>query len=85
MFDLMVMAVKQQLLSCKSPREVLLVTLNHIDALREYATLPQAAALVEAALALFRQVSERKEWKGKRERKERKRQGRERRGKSKRE
>lgn len=52
----MVMAVKQQMLSCRSPLEVLLVTLNHLDALRGYATHPQTAALVEASLNLFRQV-----------------------------
>ncbi|XP_050726539.1 protein OSCP1-like [Eriocheir sinensis] len=56
LFDLMVMAVKQQMLSCRSPREVLLVTLNHLDALRGYATYPQAAAQVEASLNLFRQT-----------------------------
>ncbi|KAK8389925.1 hypothetical protein O3P69_012851 [Scylla paramamosain] len=56
LYDLMVMALKQQLLSCQCPREVLLMTLNHLDALREYATLPQAAAQVEAALTLFCQT-----------------------------
>ena len=36
LFDLMTMAVKYQLCLCSKPRDVLLVTLNHFDSIRNY-------------------------------------------------
>lgn len=35
LFDLMIMMVKYQLKSATGPREVILITLNHIDAMRD--------------------------------------------------
>uniref|UniRef100_A0A914VVS4 Protein OSCP1 n=1 Tax=Plectus sambesii TaxID=2011161 RepID=A0A914VVS4_9BILA len=35
LYDLMTMAVKYQLQSCASPREMLLITLNHLDGVRK--------------------------------------------------
>lgn len=35
LFDLMIMLTKYQLTLCTGPREVVLLTLNHIDAMRE--------------------------------------------------
>lgn len=56
LFDLMMMGVKQQVLMCSQPSDLLLVTLNHLDALRMYATYPAILSQVEATLNLFRKV-----------------------------
>ncbi|XP_063984616.1 protein OSCP1-like [Diachasmimorpha longicaudata] len=42
LFDLMMMMFKYQLIACTGPREVILVTLNHIDALRDMVTQTSA-------------------------------------------
>lgn len=34
--DLMIMAVKYQVLLCKRPQDLLLITLNHIDEIRKF-------------------------------------------------
>lgn len=52
----MVMALKQQVLMCSQPADLLLITLNHLDALRAYATTPTVSAQVESTLTLFIQV-----------------------------
>ncbi|XP_040572798.1 protein OSCP1 [Lepeophtheirus salmonis] len=36
LYDLMIMAVKFQILSCRHPKEILGVTLNHLDAIRTF-------------------------------------------------
>jgi hypothetical protein len=41
----------------KRPQELLLVTLNHLDALRTYATAAPVAGLLDQALVLFLKVS----------------------------
>ncbi|XP_042226027.1 protein OSCP1-like isoform X1 [Homarus americanus] len=56
LYDLMVMAVKQQVLMCPQPGDLLLITLNHLDALRIFATVPTVLAQVESTLNLFRQT-----------------------------
>nr|XP_053627109.1 protein OSCP1-like [Cherax quadricarinatus] len=56
LYDLMVMSVKQQVLLCRQPGDLLLVTLNHLDALRSFATAPTVLSQVESTLDLFRQV-----------------------------
>lgn len=56
LYDLMVMAVKQQVLMCTQPGDLLLMTLNHLDALTSFATSPTVLAHVESTLNLFRQT-----------------------------
>ena len=34
--DLMIMAVKYQVIQCKRPQDLLLITLNHIDEIRKF-------------------------------------------------
>uniref|UniRef100_A0A8C4WXP2 Organic solute carrier partner 1 n=1 Tax=Eptatretus burgeri TaxID=7764 RepID=A0A8C4WXP2_EPTBU len=47
LYDLMTMAVKQQVLLCPRPRDLLFVTLNHLDAAREMVReSPHALALI---------------------------------------
>lgn len=53
----MIMALKQQVVQCRHPHELLLVTLNHLDALRGYATAAPVAALLDQALVLFLKVT----------------------------
>ncbi|KAF2354291.1 Organic solute carrier protein 1 [Trinorchestia longiramus] len=53
LFDLMMMALKQQVVQAKRPQELLLATLNHLDALRGYATSAPVASLLDQALVLF--------------------------------
>ncbi|XP_066962093.1 protein OSCP1 [Macrobrachium rosenbergii] len=56
LFDLMLMGLKHQVLMCPQPLDLLLVTLNHLDALRFYASSPPVLAQVEATLNLFIKV-----------------------------
>lgn len=57
LFDLMVMGFKYQLLSCRSPPEILVVTLNHLRALRgKVASDPAVAQLIAAAQEKVEQV-----------------------------
>uniref|UniRef100_A0A0C9QEJ6 OSCP1 protein n=1 Tax=Fopius arisanus TaxID=64838 RepID=A0A0C9QEJ6_9HYME len=42
LFDLMMMMFKYQLIACTGPREVILATLNHVDALRDMVTQTSA-------------------------------------------
>lgn len=58
LYDLMVMALKHQVLMCPQPADLLLVTLNHLDALRAYATSPTVSEQVESTVSLFIQVSD---------------------------
>uniref|UniRef100_A0A6A7FWT2 Protein OSCP1 n=1 Tax=Hirondellea gigas TaxID=1518452 RepID=A0A6A7FWT2_9CRUS len=53
LFELMIMALKQQVVQCRHPHEMLLFTLNHLDALRGYATAAPVASLLDQALVLF--------------------------------
>lgn len=52
----MVMAVKHQFLMCLDPRDLIGVTLNHLDAVGDYAKNPVAKKNVELAYELLLQV-----------------------------
>ncbi|XP_047481762.1 protein OSCP1-like [Penaeus chinensis] len=56
LYDLMVMAMKHQVLLAPHPRDLLLLTLNHLDALRGFATSTSVLAQVEGTLLLFTQT-----------------------------
>ncbi|XP_071544185.1 protein OSCP1 [Panulirus ornatus] len=56
LYDLMVMALKHQVLMCSHPGELLLITLNHLDALRAFSTTPPVLMLVESTVTMFRQT-----------------------------
>nr|XP_027231109.1 protein OSCP1-like [Penaeus vannamei] len=56
LYDLMVMAMKHQVLLAPHPRDLLLLTLNHLDALRGFATATPVLAQVEGTLLLFTQL-----------------------------
>ncbi|XP_069971400.1 protein OSCP1-like [Penaeus vannamei] len=56
LYDLMVMAMKHQVLLAPHPRDLLLLTLNHLDALRGFATATPVLAQVEGTLLLFTQT-----------------------------
>ena len=43
----MVMAVKQQILLSRNPKDLVFVTLNHLDAIHDYVRNPQAKANLE--------------------------------------
>lgn len=54
LFDLMAMAVKYQVLLCKQPEDVILVTLNHLDAIREFVSSSEEhVAMVNSAARTF--------------------------------
>lgn len=57
LYDLMTMAFKYQVSTCLQPHDILLVTLNHLDAIRQYVTESQtAAALVQNVYQLVLKV-----------------------------
>ncbi|KAK4319855.1 hypothetical protein Pmani_009242 [Petrolisthes manimaculis] len=58
LYDLMVMGLKQQMLACPTPTDLLMVTLNHLDAMVAYATSPPVLVQVNATLSLFRETYE---------------------------
>ena len=47
LYDLMVMAVKQQILLSRDPKDLVMVTLNHLDAIHDYIRDPSAKANLE--------------------------------------
>jgi hypothetical protein len=49
LFDLMTMGVKYQMMACTSPKELMQVTLNHLDSVKAIANNPEVAALVQSA------------------------------------
>ncbi|XP_037082097.1 protein OSCP1-like [Pollicipes pollicipes] len=53
LYDLMVMVFKYQVEQCASPQQLLLVTLNHLDRMAEYATAPRVQRQVDAAYHLL--------------------------------
>ena len=57
LFDLMTMMVKYQLETVTGPRELILSTLNHIDALREMATDQQCIDYVDSTYKMIMDVS----------------------------
>eukprot|EP00731_Ephydatia_muelleri_P032170 Em0023g677a len=59
LYDLMIMAVKYQVLVSKSGREVLLATLNHLDTIRGFVALsPPHVAMVDKACLTFKDFFE---------------------------
>ena len=56
LYDLMVMAVKHQILGCRDPHDVVGVTLNHLDAVADYATSDAVKANIHFAYELLIQV-----------------------------
>jgi len=49
LYDLMTMGFKQQILACKHPREVIDVTLTHVETLRDMVAGMEAAHLLDTA------------------------------------
>ena len=49
----MVMAVKQQILLSRNPLDLVMVTLNHLDAIHDYARTPAAKANLELTYDLL--------------------------------
>jgi hypothetical protein len=49
----MVMAVKQQFLLCRDPKDLIMVTLNHLDAIHDYARNSSAKQNLELTYDLL--------------------------------
>ncbi|XP_076066677.1 organic solute carrier partner 1 [Oratosquilla oratoria] len=56
LYDLMVMALKYQMVKCPRPEDLLLITLNHLDAIRNFVTTHNVITQVEAVYSLFLKV-----------------------------
>ena len=56
LYDLMVMATKYQILMCRNPRHLVMITLNHIDAMLDFTTNPAVKQNINAAYELLIQV-----------------------------
>ena len=56
LYDLMVMAVKHQILMTRNPRQMIMVTLNHLDAMKDFASSDSVKADVHLAYELLLQV-----------------------------
>ncbi len=56
LYDLMVMAVKQQVLMSVNPHDLVMITLNHLDAIRDYARTPAVKNNIELAYELLIQA-----------------------------
>ena len=58
LYDLMIMAVKHQVLMSRNPRQLVMVTLNHLDAIRDFVAVrnTQVVANVQLAYDLLLQV-----------------------------
>jgi len=56
MWDLMVMVVKLQALRGRSPNDLLMATLNHLDGLRTLVPSPSCIKLIDAAHHMVVQV-----------------------------
>lgn len=57
LFDLMIMMVKYQLTAATGPREVVLITLNHIDAMRDMVNDVNAQKCVSLVHQMITDVS----------------------------
>ena len=57
LYDLMVMAVKHQVIMSKHPHDLIMITLNHLDAIMDYAKTPAVKKNVELAYELLLQVN----------------------------
>ena len=58
LYDLMIMAVKHQVLMSRNPRQLIMVTLNHLDAIRDFVAVrnTQVVANIQLAYDLLLQV-----------------------------
>ena len=56
LYDLMIMAVKHQVLLSQNPRHLIMVTLNHLDAITDYATTPNTKKNIHTTYELLIQV-----------------------------
>ena len=52
----MVMATKHQILMCRNPRHLVMITLNHIDAMLDFTTNAAVKQNIHAAYELLIQV-----------------------------
>ena len=52
----MVMATKYQILMCRNPRHLVMITLNHIDAMLDFTTSTAVKQNINAAYELLIQV-----------------------------
>ena len=57
LYDLMVMATKHQILICRNPRHLVMITLNHIDAIMDFTTNPAVKQNIQTAYELLIQVN----------------------------
>ena len=58
LYDLMIMSVKHQVLMTRNPRQLVMVTLNHLDAIRDMVTQEAIKANIFLAYELLMQVHE---------------------------
>lgn len=56
LYDLMVMVFKHQLYFARQPRDVLLITLNHLDSLRNLVSAPGVYKQLDSVYCLFMKV-----------------------------
>lgn len=57
LYDLMNMTFKYQVFKCKSPNDILQITFNHLDAIREFAQSSILHSQLNHAYSMFHQVS----------------------------
>ena len=53
----MVMAIKYQILMCRNPRHLVMITLNHIDAMMDFTTNTAVKQNIHTAYELLIQVN----------------------------
>jgi hypothetical protein len=56
LYDLMIMAFKYQVLMARQPLDLILITLNHIDAIRNFVSTPALQAQVDKTYTMLMQV-----------------------------
>jgi len=56
LYDLMIMALKYQILMACQPLELILITLNHIDAIRNFVSTPALQLQVDETYRMLMQV-----------------------------
>ena len=57
LYDLMIMVFKYQLYAVRQPREILLITLNHLHSLRNLVASPNVLKQMDSVYYLFMKVS----------------------------
>jgi hypothetical protein len=56
LYDLMIMAFKYQVIMACQPLELILITLNHIDAIRDFVSTPALQAQVDITYTMLMEV-----------------------------